>query len=132
MLRGSCLCGAITYESGELIAPIVNCHCETCRKAHGAAFSSVGRVNRSEFRWTSGEEKLRHFESSPGKLRHFCAECGSHLMAERIDQSAVLLRLGCLDSDPGTHPAIHIWTSDGAVWFEIHDDLPQYRQGYTP
>lgn len=132
MLRGSCLCGAITYESGELIAPIVNCHCETCRKAHGAAFSSVGRVKRSEFRWTSGAEKLRHFESSPGKLRHFCAECGSHLMAERIDQSAVLLRLGCLDSDPGTHPAIHIWTSDGAVWFEIHDDLPQYRQGYTP
>lgn len=131
MLQGSCLCGAVTYESGELIAPIVNCHCETCRKAHGAAFSSVGRVNRDEFRWTSGEEKLRHFESSPGKLRHFCAECGSHLMAERINQPAVLLRLGCLDSDPGSRPEIHIWTSDAAVWFEIHDELPQYEKGYT-
>ncbi len=131
MLRGSCLCGAVTYESGELIAPIVNCHCEACRKAHGAAFSSVGRVNRDEFRWTSGEEKLRHFESSPGKLRHFCSECGSHLMAERLSQPAVLLRLGCLDSDPGSRPAIHIWTSDAATWFEIHDELPQYEKGYT-
>ncbi|MCZ6618677.1 MAG: GFA family protein [Gammaproteobacteria bacterium] len=130
-MQGSCLCGAITYESGELIAPIVNCHCGTCRKAHGAAFSSVGRVARGEFRWTSGEEKLRHFESSPGKLRHFCGECGSHLMAERLNQAAVLLRLGCLDSDPGSHPAIHIWTSDGAPWFEIHDELPQYREGRT-
>ena len=64
MLKGSCLCGAIRYESGDLIAPIVNCHCVTCRKAHGAAFSSVGRVPRSEFRWNCGAEKLGHFESS--------------------------------------------------------------------
>jgi len=131
MLKGSCLCGAITYESGDLVAPIVNCHCETCRKAHGAAFASVGRVTRNEFRWVSGEERLRQFESSPGKLRHFCSECGSHLMAERVDQPVVLLRLGCLDSDPHAHPALHIWTSDASAWHEIHDDLPQYEQGHT-
>ncbi len=53
-------------------------------------------------------------------------------MAERVNQSAVLLRLGCLESDPGSHPAIHISTSDSAAWFEIHDDLPQYQEGYTP
>ena len=131
MLKGSCLCGEVTYECGDLVAPIVNCHCQTCRKAHGSAFATPGRVVRSEFRWTSGEEKLRHFESSPGKVRHFCSECGSHVMAERVDQPVVLLRLGCLDSDPHAHPAMHIWTSDASVWHEIQDDLPQYEQGYT-
>ena len=42
MIIGSCLCGSVEYEiSGD----IVHCHCETCRKAHGAAFSSVASVN---------------------------------------------------------------------------------------
>ena len=99
MLTGSCLCGAIAYEADAPLARIVHCHCQTCRKTHGAAFSSVTAVPREAFRWSCGSELLGAVESSPGKVRRFCTRCGSHLMAERVAQPVVLLRLGCLDTD---------------------------------
>jgi hypothetical protein len=131
MLSGSCLCGAVAYEAERLASPIGHCHCRTCRKAHSAAFSTTARVDRDEFRWTRGQDKLRHFESSPGKLRHFCSVCGSQLMAEWVARPNVILRLGCLDSEIDERPVIHIWTSEKASWFDITDDLPQLPEG-TP
>jgi hypothetical protein len=54
MLTGSCLCGGVAYEVDAAIGPIAHCHCATCRKAHGSAFSSVSSVPRDKFRWTKG------------------------------------------------------------------------------
>jgi hypothetical protein len=128
MLTGSCLCGAIAYEADAPLARIVHCHCRTCRKTHGSAFSSVTAVPREAFRWTRGNELLGAFESSPGKLRRFCTRCGSHLMAERVAQSVVLLRLGCLDTDVADRPQVHIWRSDSASWYDpkvLADELPR-------
>ena len=78
MLTGSCLCGSVAYEVDAEAGPIVHCHCQTCRKTHGSAFSTVTNVPRDRFRWTKGENLLRSFESSPGKQRYFCTTCGSH------------------------------------------------------
>ena len=129
MLSGSCLCGAIAYEAAGFAGPIGHCHCRTCRKAHSAAFSTTARVDRAGFRWTRGADKLSHYESSPGKLRHFCSNCGSHLMAEWVDKPTVILRLGCLDTEIEERPIVHIWTSQKAPWFEITDELPQFPEG---
>jgi hypothetical protein len=118
MLTGSCLCGAIAYEADTDLKRIVHCHCQTCRKTHATAFSSVTAVPRETFRWTRGSELLGAFESSPGKFRRFCMRCGSHLMAERVAQPVVLLRLGCLDTDVRGKPDVHIWRSDGASWYD--------------
>ena len=99
-MKGSCLCGAIEYEVDQLDMPISHCHCRTCRKAHAAAFASNAGVMREHFRWVKGEEKLTAFESSPGKLRHFCSVCGLHLLAERLAQPHVIVRVATLDEDP--------------------------------
>ena len=125
MIQGSCLCGAVAFEAAALSSPIGHCHCITCRKAHGAAFATTARVARRDFRWTRGEAELRHYASSPGKHRHFCGTCGTHLMAEWVDQDAVILRLGALDTDPGARPAAHIWMSDAVPWLDYGADLPQ-------
>ena len=61
-LRGSCLCQAIAYEVEQLDMPISHCHCQTCRKAHAAAFASTAGVMREHFRWTRGEELLASSE----------------------------------------------------------------------
>lgn len=94
MLTGSCLCGSVAYEVDAAIGPIAHCHCVTCRKAHGSAFSSVSSVPRNKFRWTKGEGLLASYESSPGKVRRFCSKCGSQIVAERAGQPTVILRLG--------------------------------------
>ncbi len=92
MLTGSCLCGAVAYEADAPLERIVHCHCQTCRKTHGSAFSSVTAVPREKFRWTRGQDRLGAIESSPGKFRRFCTTCGSHVMAERVAQPVVLRR----------------------------------------
>ncbi len=128
-MQGSCLCGQVRYEVDEFAAVMVHCHCIKCRKAHGSAFSTTAPVMREYFRWLSGEHLLANFESSPGKLRHFCSNCGSHLIAEWTDKPAVILRLGCLDDDPGIRPKAHIWRSEGASWYDPHDDIPELAEG---
>ena len=130
MLYGSCLCGAVAFETQGLSGPIVHCNCQTCRKAHSAAFATTARTERAHFKWSRGKEFLGHFESSPGKIRHFCNKCGSHLMAEWPDQPEVILRLGCLDTDPEARPSAHIWTSHRVPWLAFPADL-QCHEEYT-
>lgn len=127
-MRGSCLCRSITYEADAIDGPIGHCHCATCRKAHAAAFATTARVNRNHFRWLTGESLLSSFESSPGKLRHFCRRCGTHLVAERPAESQVILRIATLDDDPGKRPVAHIWTSHDVPWLEHRSDLEQFAE----
>jgi ADP-ribosyl-[dinitrogen reductase] hydrolase len=126
-MKGSCLCQSITYEIDSIDMPVGHCHCRTCQKAHAAPFATTAGVMRDHFRWLKGEEKLSSFESSPGKLRHFCSICGSHLLAERINQPHVILRIATLDDDPGVAPQRHIWRSHGAPWL-FYENLPSYPE----
>jgi hypothetical protein len=130
MLTGSCLCGSVAYEVDAPSGPIVHCHCVTCRKAHGAAFSSVMPVPRDRFRWTKGKDRLSSYESSPGKFRRFCSGCGSQIFAERIGEPTVILRLGCLDTPITERPRAHIWRSDAALWFDPNDRVPEMPRGF--
>jgi hypothetical protein len=108
--------------------PIVHCHCETCRKIHGSAFSSVSSVRRDRFRWTKGRELFASYESSPGKFRHFGSRRGSHIVAERTNRDTMPLRLGCLDTPILDRPKLHIWRSGDASWFDPIDPLPDYQK----
>ena len=131
MLSGSCLCGRLAYEADAELEGIAHCHCQTCRKAHGAAFSSVAPVPRDRFRWMRGEDVRRSYESSPGKFRHFCSQCGSQVVAERTAQPVVLLRLGCLDTPATCENQRHIWCSDAASWYDPKAVWPELPEGLT-
>jgi hypothetical protein len=122
----------VAYQVDAEPGTIVHCHCQTCRKTHGSAFSTVTTVPRDRFRWTKGEDLLRGFESSPGKQRYFCSNCGSHIVAERDGTGKVLLRLGCLDTPITDKPKLHIWRSEGASWFDPKDQVPEWPEGTKP
>jgi len=123
MIKGSCLCGQVTYEIFGDVGEIVHCHCRTCRKAHGAAFSSVAAISDSDFA-LHGESLLRSYESSPGKHRYFCSCCGTQIFAKREGTEHIILRLGSLDDDPQTVEKNHIWVSQKAPWYAIDTTLP--------
>jgi len=131
MLKGSCLCQAVRYEVDRLDQPIGHCHCVSCRKAHAAAFNTYAGVDRPNFRWAAGAEKLSSYESSPGKLRHFCSICGTQLMAEHLTDPHVIVRVATLDDDPGARPAMHIFTSQAAPWLTDPVDVARYP-GWPP
>ena len=132
MLTGSCLCGSVAYEADADPGSIVHCHCRTCRKTHGSAFSTVTNVPRDRFRWVRGEDLLRGFESSPGKTRYFCTQCGSHIVAARDGKDTIPLRMGCLDTPIAERPKVHTWRSEGASWFDPKNPLPGWPEGTPP
>ena len=130
-LKGGCHCGAVKYEVDRL-ETLGHCHCITCRKTHSAAFNTAGRVARGAFRWTSGPDRLKAYESSPGKNRWFCGDCGCHLMAEVRGNDYVILRAASLDDDPGLRPQRRIWRSHDAPWLFEEGEIPSYPEFAPP
>jgi len=128
MIRGSCLCGKVRFELNGAPQFINHCHCSMCRKAHGAAFGSFLHASGTAFRWTSGEENVERYPSSPGNARAFCKTCGSNMPVLEGGGAHVIIPAGALDADPGVRPVVHIFTASKASWFEIADTLPQFEQ----
>lgn len=127
-VEGSCLCGGVRYEVDELASPIGFCHCLTCQKAHSSACVPTARIEPAHFRWLQGHELLKGFESSPGKIRQFCIQCGSHILAIKDGQDQWILRVATLDGDPDERPAVHIWTSHDVPWLSTAN-LPTFPEG---
>ena len=129
MLTGICLCGGVTYQIDGPLTQVRNCHCLMCRKAHSAAFRSRASVGTGDIHWTAGADLIAWYESSPGTHRGFCSRRGSAMLS-RFDENpdACGLSLGCLDTDPGIRPAMHIHVGSMAPWFEITDTLPSYKE----
>lgn len=130
MIKGSCLCGKITYEYRGELGPIVYCHCSRCRKAQGSAFGTNSPIKAEHFTMLSGQDVLKEYESSPGKHRVFCSHCGSPLYSRNTAIPGVLrLRVGSLDTTITARPVAHIYASSHAEWESITDTLPQYEAG---
>src|SRR5260370_38480539 len=53
-IEGGCLCGAVRYRSDAEPVMQVVCHCETCRKNSGSAFSMNVAVPQHRLRIESG------------------------------------------------------------------------------
>lgn len=126
-IQGGCLCGRVRYEiTGRLFAAD-HCHCSMCRRQHGAAFATYADCNPDDFRWTSGDNLVKVFESSTGAGWCFCSECGSSLAGS--EQGKITsITLGTVAGDPGIRPGSHIFAGSRAPWHEINDDLPQFDE----
>ena len=129
MIDGSCLCGGIKFRITGQLGPAVYCHCRQCQKANGTAFATTAPVRAKYFEFLEGRELIREYESSPGKFRAFCSNCGSPVYSRRpVDPDTWRVRLATLDGDPERRPLAHVWTSSKAPWFQITDTLPQFEE----
>ncbi len=126
-ITGSCLCGAVRYKIEGQLLDAGNCHCSMCRKAHGAAFATYANFTPADFRWTSNEEFVSYYESSPSESRVFCSVCGSTLGATE-DGRIHSITLGTVEGDPGIRPRSHIFVGSKAPWHEISDNLPTFEK----
>lgn len=128
-LPGSCLCGAVRYTARGPLRAVGHCHCQVCRKAHGAAFGTFGLTDATRFRWLDGESLLTRFEGPGGDARAFCGRCGTTLTGA-APAGLVALALATLDVDPVSRPALHAHVDDRAAWTDIRDDLPRLPGGW--
>jgi len=112
-LSGGCNCGQLRYEIDGDPIRVGLCHCETCRKETGSAFSYFGV-------WFKSQAKIlgetRSWDSRSG-ARHFCPTCGSSLFDAEGD-AEIEFRLGTLDEPPANlEPGYELWAIRREHWF---------------
>ncbi|CDN49344.1 GFA family protein [Neorhizobium galegae] len=126
MHKGSCLCGAVTFEiEGDLSAPDA-CHCSKCRKHSGHFFASTD-VARERLA-IKGTENITWFQSSEKVRRGFCATCGSSLFWDPPHKDWIAIAMGAFDGPTGTRLNKHIFVADKGDYYDIADGLPQNQQ----
>lgn len=127
-LTGGCLCGAVRYRYagllGGTLGQVTVCHCGQCRRAQGYA-AAVAPIRAAGFAVLAGQDRIRRFESSPGKHRAFCGTCGAPLFSQRAGEPVLRLRLGSLDAAPdGLTIQAHIHTAGLPAWAAPGDGAP--------
>ena len=129
MYRGSCLCGAVSYEITGELGDAYFCHCQRCRKASGSAYASNARIQPDQFKLLSGAEVLQtYLNEQTGLMRKFCGNCGSPIVSERTSPAVLAIRLGSLDTPLAKGPKAHIFVASKAQWDHIGDELPQFAE----
>lgn len=133
MLEGGCLCGGVRFHVTGKLGPAGFCHCKQCQRASGSAFAANAPARAKYFEITAGTSLVREYESSEGKFRAFCSQCGSPLYSRRDTEPDIRrVRLGTLDSDPERQPLAHVWVGSKAPWYAIQDSLQQFQEGLPP
>jgi hypothetical protein len=79
MLKGSCLCGLVTFQILEMPVMVANCHCRMCQKQHGAPFATYLSLKKNNLVFKSGQDNLSCYRSSATIERKFCSNCGSNV-----------------------------------------------------
>ncbi|APW43262.1 GFA family protein [Rhodoferax saidenbachensis] len=131
--HGSCLCKGVQFTIEGALAPVQVCHCAQCRRAQGGPFATNIPVDASRLSFSSGQALLHRFESSPGKVRVFCAVCGSPVFSARDSLPGIVrIRAGLLAEPVQTRLAFHAHVNSKASWWPIDDALPQHPEGYVP
>jgi hypothetical protein len=60
-IRGSCLCGGVTFEIDKAVGPVEFCHCNRCRKVSGSAALLMISVSTADYRFPTGRELVRTY-----------------------------------------------------------------------
>jgi hypothetical protein len=123
MHRGSCLCGAVSFEvKGDLKAADA-CHCSQCRKQSGHFFASTN-VARAALT-LAGAENITWYQSSEKVRRGFCQTCGAFLFWDPPARDWIAIAMGAFDIPTSTHLEVHIHVAEKGDYYEITDGLPQ-------
>jgi len=115
MLKGSCLCGDVTFTvTGEPWDPAA-CHCSMCRKTSGHVWAAA--LAKEDEVLIAGP--VAWYASSPGVRRGFCPRCGSSLFWHREGSGIMDFALGAVDGPTGLHLARHIFVEDKGDYYDI-------------
>jgi hypothetical protein len=115
--EGGCLCGAVRFvATGEPLG-VAWCHCQSCRRHSGAPVSVFVAFRRDAYTVTEGE--IAKFSSSPGRLRGFCARCGSTLTCEGERSDEMHFHIGAFDDAARLEPTRHIFPEERLPWLNL-------------
>jgi hypothetical protein len=118
--RGSCHCGAVTFEvEAPAVIDAVRCNCSMC--------SMTGFVHlivpKEDFHLKSGSDKITTYTFNTHTAKHtFCSICGvKSFYTPRSHPDGISVNVNCLQ--PDTVEAVNYSDFDGANWEQNIDNL---------
>ena len=119
---GGCLCGAVRYSVRGDPVQVRRCHCTSCRKESGSAFTVYAVWPVEAFELIG--------ETSSYDSRGFCPVCGSRLIDTSDPTGAhIEIRIGSLDDAPfELKPDDEIWVKRRESWLPPVDGAAQYDE----
>ena len=99
MLKGSCLCGCVTFTVSGKPRDVILCHCSQCRSVSGHVWAAAG-AEHGTLTIIKGET-LKWYRSSEKARRGFCGRCGASLFWEEFGGAHVSFAPGALDGPTG-------------------------------
>jgi hypothetical protein len=94
--NGSCLCGAVSIQTGELGTDAGACHCDICRKWGGGPLFALSCGDNLRI---EGKDKITVFDSTAWAERGFCSLCGTHLFIRVKSNGRYILPAGLFSAE---------------------------------
>jgi hypothetical protein len=118
---GGCLCGAVRYSVRGEPLRVARCHCASCRKESGSAFSVYAHWPVEAFELTG--------EISSYDGRGFCPRCGSRVLDTTNTETHIEIRLGSLDEAPfELEPGHEAWVKRRESWLPALERAEQHDE----
>ncbi len=116
--KGGCLCGAITFEVGGPLRPVIACHCVQCRKTSGHYVAATSALRED----VSITGDVAWYISSDTAKRGFCTTCGSSLFWDGPGENLSIMA-GTIDGETDLTIAGHIFCADKGDYYDIPTDV---------
>lgn len=130
MLKGGCLCGAVTYESRAEPVVVGHCYCVDCRKASGAGHGTHVGVQEAALS-LSGALTFYDRPADSGNIvsRGFCPNCGSAILSRNsATPGMAFLRASSLDNPDDVTPQMIVYASRAPTWDKLDPALPTFAE----
>ncbi len=121
---GGCLCGAVRLRIAGEPYRVGLCHCMTCRRMTGSAFSTFA-VFPADAVTVAGETGA--FASSGKGRQHFCRACGSPVFWREVGSDEIEVYVGALDEPDVLRPTYELWIGRREGWLPEIPGLIRYR-----
>jgi hypothetical protein len=125
-VAGSCHCGAVKFTLRFPTKFFAHCHCDDCRRAHGAPVVSWVGIPEDQFVIEQGTDDLVRYDSSAAAWRQFCRHCGTTLtFAGDRWPGEIHIAAANLEGPVDREPQAHVYFDRSPDWFEVGDELPR-------
>lgn len=107
-----------------------HCHCESCRRLHGAPLVSWTCVPEARFRLLSPDSTVHWYTSSPDVHWGSCKRCHSRLFNRarhhtNTRRASWYINVAALNPPHTLQPTEHVSIEEAVPWFPFDDALPR-------
>lgn len=129
-LSGSCLCGAVHYETTAPPVVVGHCHCVDCRKSSGTGHGTHVAVFEDGLKLRGALKSYdRAADSGNIVTRCFCPDCGSAILSRNSAMPGMaFLRASSLDDPDAVNPQMIVYKSRAPSWDRMDEALPAFPE----